>query len=321
MTIPTSLTTPKPNRKIVVTGAAGLVGQNLLPRLKRSGLGEIVAIDKHVSNTEVLRRFHPEIRVITADLAAPGAWEQELQGCTHLVSGHAQIGGLHHEEFIRNNVLATERLLDTALRAKVGYIVNISSSVVNSLAVDDYTETKKAQEALVAASGICQVILRPTLMFGWFDRKHIGWLARFMQRTPVFPIPGDGKYLRQPLYGGDFADIIASAIGSEITGAYNVTGMERIDYIDLIRLVKDAVGARARIQKVPYSLFSLMLKTNALFDKNPPFTAKQLEALVTPDVFEVIDWPGIFNVRATPLKEALETTFRDPTYSNVALDF
>jgi nucleoside-diphosphate-sugar epimerase len=309
------------NRKIVITGAAGLVGQNLLPRLKRSGLGEIVAIDKHVSNTEVLRRFHPEIRVIHADLAVSGAWEQEIRGCTHLVSAHAQIGGLHHEEFVRNNVLATERVLDAALTAKVGYIVNISSSVVNSLAVDDYTETKKAQEGLIAASGIQQVILRPTLMFGWFDRKHIGWLARFMQRVPVFPIPGDGKYLRQPLYGGDFADIVASAIGSEITGAYNITGMERIDYIDLIRLVKDATGARTRIQKIPYSLFSVLLRTNALFDKNPPFTAKQLEALVTPDVFEVIDWPAIFNVRATPLKEALETTFRDATYSNVALDF
>ena len=76
------------------------------------------------------------------------------------------------------------------------------------MAVDDYTETKKAQEALVAASGIKQVVLRPTLMFGWFDRKHVGWLGRFMQRVPVFPVPGDGKFLRQPLYAGDFADII-----------------------------------------------------------------------------------------------------------------
>ena len=64
-----------------------------------------------------------------------------------------------------------------------------------------------------------------------------------------------------------------------------------------------------------------MLKMNAIFDKNPAFTSKQLEALVTPDVFEVIDWPGIFGVRATPLQEALEKTFRDPVYSKVVLDF
>jgi len=259
--------------------------------------------------------------VVVEDMAEPGSWEKELEGCTHLVSGHAQIGGLHHEEFVRNNVTATERLLEAAVRNKVGYIVSISSSVVNSMAVDDYTETKKAQEALVDASGIKHVTLRPTLMFGWFDRKHVGWLARFMQRVPLFPIPGKGKYLRQPLYGGDFADIIASALQSEITGAYNISGQERIDYIDLIRAVKAATGAKARIVHIPYSLFGLLLRTNALFDKNPAFTVKQLEALVTPDVFEVIDWPGIFKVRATPVQEALNVTFRDPVYSTVTLDF
>jgi nucleoside-diphosphate-sugar epimerase len=310
-----------PSRKIVITGAAGLVGQNLLPRLKQKNLGEIVCIDKHANNAAILRQFHPELRVLVADMASPGPWQQELVGCTHLVSGHAQIGGLRPEEFIRNNITATERLLEAAARNHVGYIVSISSSVVNSLAVDDYTETKKAQEALVAASGIKQVVLRPTLMFGWFDRKHVGWLARFMQRTPVFPIPGNGRYLRQPLYGGDFADIIASSLASEITGAYNITGQQRIDYIDLIRAVKDATRARTRIVKIPYSLFWLLLKANALFDKDPAFTPKQLEALVTPDVFEVIDWPAIFNVRATPLAEALNATFRDPTYSPVTLDF
>ena len=46
------------------------------------------------------------------------------------------------------------------------------------------------------------------------------------------------------------------------------------------------------------------------FDRDPPFTTAQLEALVTPDVFEVIDWPGIFGVKATPLREALAETFQ-----------
>jgi nucleoside-diphosphate-sugar epimerase len=308
-------------KKIVITGAAGLVGQNLIPRLKSKNLDELVAIDKHPTNTALLRQLHPGLRVIEADLAEPGPWQNELEGCTHLVIGHAQIGGLFLHEYVRNNITASERLIEAALRYNVPYAVSISSSVVNSLAIDDYTETKKAQEALNAASGIKQVVLRPTLMFGWFDRKHVGWLGRFMQRVPVFPVPGNGKFLRQPLYAGDFADIIASALQTEITGAYNITGMERIDYIDLIRLLKQATGAKARIIKLPYRLFWLLLKINSLWDKNPPFTANQLEALVTPDVFEVIDWPAIFNVHSTPLKDALTSTFQDPVYSRVALDF
>ena len=38
---------------------------------------------------------------------------------------------------------------------------------------------------------------------------------------------------------------------------------------------------------------------------------------MTPDVFEVIDWPAIFGVKATPLKAALAETFRHPTYSQI----
>jgi len=307
--------------KIVVTGAAGLVGQNLIARLKTRNLGQIVAIDKHRNNSAILRKLHPEIRLLVEDIATPGSWQDELNGCTHLVIGHAQIGGLNRDEFIRNNVHATELLLEAATRHNVPYAVSISSSVVNSMAIDNYTETKKAQEALTRNSGIRQVVLRPTLMFGWFDRKHLGWLARFMRKAPVFPIPGRGDALRQPLYASDFCDVIVSSIQGEVSGTFNITGQERINYIDLMRLVKDAAGSRTRIQKIPYGLFWALLKANQTFDKNPPFTTKQLEALVTPDIFEVIDWPGIFNVRATPLKEALYATFRDPVYSKVVLEF
>ena len=58
-----------------------------------------------------------------------------------------------------------------------------------------------------------------------------------------------------------------------------------------------------------------------MFDRNPPFTTHQLKALITPDVFEVIDWPEIFGVRATPLDEALEETFCHPEYSQISLEF
>lgn len=308
--------------RIVITGAAGLLGQNLIARLERRGGHAIVAIDKHAANMRVLRSLHPDIQTIEADLAEPGGWEQALDGADAIVVGHAQIGGLVEAEFNRNNLVATERLLE-AVAARGGcHLVHISSSVVNSAVVDWYTETKKAQEAMVVASGNPAVVLRPTLMFGWFDRKHLGWLARFMRRTPVFPVPGNGRYMRQPMFAGDFCEIVIACLEQRLSGSgYNITGLERIDYIDLVRALRDAVGVTTPIVKVPYRLFWLMLKAYSLVDRNPPFTTGQLEALVTPDVFEVIDWPAIFGVRATPLRDALRETFRDPRYAAVELEF
>ncbi len=307
--------------RVLVTGGAGLVGQNLIPKLKTIPGCSILAIDKHPRNTQILRELHPEIDVVEADVSAPGAWSTQVKDCDTILMLHAQIGGLDASEFTRNNIIGTERVLEAAHAGAARYMVHISSSVVNSAAVDLYTETKKAQEKVVATSNIPRVVLRPTLMFGWFDRKHLGWLRRFMDRTPVFPIPGDGRFLRQPLYAGDFSAIIQSAMTSRIEGAYNISGLSKVDYIDLIRLIRDVTKARTTIVKIPYAAFWTLLKTYSLVNSNPPFTTKQLKALVTPDVFEVIDWPGIFGVEPTPLRQALDLTFNHPSYSKVELAF
>lgn len=308
--------------RVAITGAAGLVGQNLIPRLKARGFTDIVAIDKHPANTAILRRLHRDIRVIEANLAADDGWQEAVAACDVVVVSHAQIGGLNAKEFETNNVLATRRLVEAVAANQRTYLVHLSSSVVESEAADWYTESKKRQERIVVESGLPHVVLRPTLMFGWFDRKHIGWLARFMQRVPVFPIPGNGRYLRQPLYVGDLCDIIMSCIDKRPnkTG-YNISGQQKIDYIDLMREVKKATGARVAIVRIPYSLFWALLWTYGLFDRDPPFTTRQLEALATPDLFEVIDWPGIFSVKATPLHRALEQTFQHPDYSTIVLEF
>ncbi len=315
-------TSVKQTKRVVLTGAAGLVGQNLVPRLKARGFTDIVAIDKHQANTRVLAELHPDVRMIEADLAQDEGWQDSLQGADALIVGHAQIGGIDPEAFTANNLRATERLLEAAKAAGIPYMVHISSSVVNSAAVDFYTESKKAQEQIALSSGIPCVVLRPTLMFGWFDRKHLGWLARFMARVPFFPIPGSGRYLRQPLYAGDFCNIIMACLDQRITGqVHNISGLEKIDYIDLIRILRDTLGLKTPIVKVPYYLFWTMLKAYALIDRDPPFTTTQLKALVTPDVFEVIDWPGIFGVKPTTLREALRETYFHPQYSKVVLEF
>lgn len=308
--------------KIIVTGAAGLVGQNVIARLKSDPSLSIVGIDKHPTNTALLRRLHPEIEVIEADLAAEGAWMEAFAGADAVLLNQAQIGGLDEQEFVDNNVTATQNIVTAMRRHAVPYFVHISSSVVNSKADDFYTRSKTAQEKFIdTVTDIPHVILRPTLMFGWFDRKHLGWLRRFMDRTPVFPIPGNGKFIRQPLYVGDFAAIIIASLRNRKTGTYDISGLEQINYGDLIHLIHRTVKPRARIIHIPYHLFWLLLFVYGKFSANPPFTTNQLEALVIPETFPVIDWPAIFGVTATPLSAAIRETYLDAHYSSIVLDF
>ena len=309
-------------KKVLITGAAGLVGQNIIARLKGVDGLEIIGIDKHPSNTALLRQLNPDIKVIEADLAVPGEWQNAFLGVDAVLLNQAQIGGLDEHEFTENNVTATENIVAAMRMHNIPYFVHISSSVVNSKADDFYTRSKTAQEQFIdTVTDIPHVILRPTLMFGWFDRKHLGWLRRFMDRTPVFPIPGDGKFIRQPLYVGDFAAIIISSMEKMPTGTYDISGLEQVYYGDLINLIHSTVKPKARIIYIPYKIFWWLLFIYGKLSSKPPFTTSQLEALVIPETFPVIDWPVVFGVEATPLRSAITETYLHPTYSKIVLDF
>jgi nucleoside-diphosphate-sugar epimerase len=312
----------KKNLKIVLPGGAGLVGQNLVARLKARGYQHIVVLDKHQSNIAVLKKVQPDIAVEYADLAEQGAWQDHIKDADVVVMLQAQIGSNDYQDFVRNNLDATKWILQSIKESKRARLIHISSSVVESVADDFYTNTKKLQERMVLDSGIACPILRPTLMFGWFDRKHLGWLARFMQKVPVFPIPGNGRYMRQPLYAGDFCEVIISCIENVAhQGIYNISGHEKIDYVDMIYTIKKVTHAPTWIVHIPYSLFYGLLWLWAVFDKNPPFTTQQLVALCAKDEFEVMDWPTVFCWPYTPFAQAVDETFNHPQYSQVVLEF
>jgi len=308
------------NSKIIITGAAGLVGQNLIVELKSQGFTQLVAIDKHAYNMAILRDLHPDVMAVEADMAEPGSWEETFADAACVVQLHAQITSKFTEEFVRNNIDATRVVLDAIKRHCVPYIVHVSSSVVVSVANDDYTNTKKAQEKLVAESGIRHTVLRPTLMFGWFDPKHFGWLSRFMAKTPIFPIPGDGRYMRQPLYERDFCRCIADCIVRERNGEiYDIVGDTRIDYVEIIHTIRKVKGLKTLILHIPYGLFGFLLRVYALFSGKPPFTESQLKALSAGDDFKGVDTKAVFGVQQTPFVDAVRESYCDPHYSSIVL--
>jgi nucleoside-diphosphate-sugar epimerase len=312
----------KLQKKVVIPGGAGLVGQNLVTQFVEAGFNNLVVLDKHQHNLNILKQLHPNVIVECVDIAVPGDWENHFDNADVVVMLQAQIGGNNLLDFEQNNVVASKNVISAMKERDISRLIHVSSSVVESVANDWYTTTKKQQEELALTSGLSVVTLRPTLMFGWFDRKHLGWLSRFMKRSPVFPIPGDGRYMRQPLYAGDFCQIILSCVQSEeIIGIYNISGHEKIDYVDIIESIKRVTRARSKIVHIPVTLFKFLLQLWSIWDKDPPFTSQQLTALIAHDEFEIIDWPKIFSVTPTPLSEALDKTFNDAVYSRIVLDF
>jgi UDP-glucose 4-epimerase len=149
--------------RILVTGAAGLIGSAIAERLK--GEHEVVGVDL---------RAGPHVEVV-ADCLAVGEWGLAVgafDAIVHVAALHApHVGQVSDEEFRRTNVEATARLLDFAHSTGVKQFVFTSTTSVYGHALecgdraawidetvepqprDIYDETKLEAEALVASAG------------------------------------------------------------------------------------------------------------------------------------------------------------------------
>jgi nucleoside-diphosphate-sugar epimerase len=311
--------------RVFLPGGAGLVGLNLIALLQSSHPDwELLVVDKKREAVAIARRLFPGVTFLLEDLTQIEGqqWPAAIRGCQACVMLQAEIGNTDPSQFERNNVRSTEVVLEQLRQAGIQRLVHVSSSVVNSVASDLYTQTKRTQEERVRQQWPDAVVLRPTLMFGWFDRKHLGWLARFMQKLPLFPIPGSGRFIRQPLYVGDFCMLIQRCLEDVgLQGTYDITGLEKVSYLSLMRQLRRAVNARTWIIHLPIPLFGFLLQVWALISRQPAFTRSQLQALTAGDEFDVIDWPALFAVTPTPLADALRITYQDPRYSQVEMPF
>ncbi len=250
----------------------------------------------------------------------PGNWQAEVASADVVVILHAHITGIKRDAFDRDNVEATQRVLEAAQRAdRPPFVIHMSSAVVRSSAQDDFTRTKRLQEALVLGAPLPTCVLRPTLMFGWFDPKHLGWLARFMCRVPVFPIPGTGRFARQPLYVRDVCKVVDWCIDRRPSGrVFDLVGSERIDYVDIFRAIRSVQGLRRPFVHIPTPVFGALLDINARFWR-PPFTSAQMRALTAGDDFSGVDITSEFGIPPTPFLTAIRETLLDSRFANVVL--
>ncbi len=296
--------------RLLMVGAAGMVGQNLASRLLAAG-HDVVAVDKNGPNLALLGRRNPALRMIEADVCESRASWDAWGAIDTVVDLKAQITAVDDDAHFRNNMTATEDVLELCRQKQVEHLIHISSSSAISSATDAYATSKRAAEQRVAASDVPHTILRPALLYGPFDVKHLGYIARLMERWPLLPLPGSGRYVRQPVYVGDLCGVIERCVKSAPTGAiHNVFGQEQTDFIELLRIVRRERGLRCWLVPVPLPIFNVALEIAARLLRKPPYTRDQLEALVLSEVFPLDPWPETFGVPYTRIEPGLRETAR-----------
>lgn len=144
----------------------------------------------------------------------------------------------------------SRRLFEAAARAGVRRVVHVSIANPSLDSPLPYYRGKAHVERALAESGLPHGILRPTVLFGHGGLllNNIAWLLR---RLPLFAIPGRGEDRLQPVHVEDAAALALDLAAREGDVAVDAAGPETYRYADLVRLIREAVGSRARIVHVP----------------------------------------------------------------------
>jgi NADH dehydrogenase len=121
-------------------------------------------------------------------------------------------------------------------------------------------------------------VLRPAILFGGNGVliNNIAWLLRHL---PLFVVGGTGEYRIRPIHVDDLARLCVGAGNSAQTEVLDAVGPERPTFGELVRTIKDAVGSRSQIVRVPGALIPPAARLLGLALRDTLLTAEEYQAM------------------------------------------
>jgi len=289
--------------KILITGAAGFVGSHLAPYLE-SKKYEVVVL---VKNKKERLQLNIKGRVVVGDLSKKGKWQKEIHGVDVIVHLAAQISAKKASLFYKNNSVATKNLIAAAKKNNINNVILFSSAAVTSIRLDDYAKTKKDQEIFVRRSKMNYAIIRPSMIYGPGDTKNVGWLISILKKTPVVPLPGGGKFGRQPVYVKDICTIVEKIIKKGVSSEiYEIHGYEYITMEKMVKTILHKLKTRRLLINIPLTALYVAIRLNETLLSNPKFTTDQIKSLTTGERFKGDHWWKMFGIIPTKFEAGVE---------------
>jgi NADH dehydrogenase len=229
----------------VLTGAFGYTGRYLTKRLIGRGI-EVRTLTNHPGDRAL---FSSPVSVHPLDFTRPADLAAALRGARVLYNTYwvrFDHGATTYASAVRN----TKILFDAARDAGVERVVHVSITNPSPGSPLPYFGGKAELEAYLAASGLSHAIVRPTVLFGREDIL-INNIAYLLRRLPLFGVPGSGRYGIQPVFVDDLAALMADLGSRPDDVVVDAVGPETYDYIELVRLVRDAIGVFTPVVRAP----------------------------------------------------------------------
>ncbi|MDY7031116.1 MAG: complex I NDUFA9 subunit family protein [Thermodesulfobacteriota bacterium] len=289
---------------VFITGSTGFVGNRVLSVLKEEGYWIKALVRK---GSECKLQNSREVEIVNGDITQPGSIKGNLKGCDaviHLVGIIREIPG-KGVTFQKVHCEGTKNIVNAAAEEGVKRFIHMSALGVKPHARTKYHKTKYFAEEHVINSGLNYTIFRPSFIFGPGD-EFINVLAKNIRRLPLFPIIGNGNYKIQPIALEDISTAFTSSLSLNHTKGkiYEVGGVEKLRYMELVQIISEVMGKRLRKIHLPIWLVKRM---TALMSGIPyfPITYDQLKMLLEDNICDERTFLKDFDISPTLFRKGI----------------
>jgi uncharacterized protein YbjT (DUF2867 family) len=275
------------SRPVLVTGAAGLVGEAVCRELTMRGWKVRALVRDPLKAAAVLADV--AVEVTTGDVRDDHAMRAAMDGAgtvVHLAAIAIERRGQSYEEV---NTGGTRSLLDAAHARGVRRFVFMSQNMASPGSPSRFLRSKGLAEQMVRDSGLEWTAFRPSVIFGPAD-EFVNVLARLVRLSPGFvPLPDGGRARFQPIAVRDVARAVGTALvrSDTIGSAYPLGGPAPLSLREMTERVMLAMRARRAIANIPRQMLAPIVAVLQRVLPNPPVTTSLLDLLgednVVPD--------------------------------------
>jgi UDP-glucuronate 4-epimerase len=254
--------------RYVVTGAAGFIGSHLVEVLQADG-HEVVAVDCFTDyyDPALKEENAAAFDVSRLDLAADDLALDGFDGVFHL-AGQPGVRPSFSEfdTYVRRNIIATQKVFESALRSGTRVVFASSSSVYGDAEryptsedafpqpISPYGITKHGCEELAYAYKLDAVLLRYFTVYGPRQRPDMAFarIVDALARGASFELYGDGSQSRSFTYVADAVGATVAAMErAPARSLYNVGGGTEATMRDAIATLERVSGRTLDVVEKP----------------------------------------------------------------------